>query len=166
MSRGSPSLIALLGLLAVGGYQNRDKLADLMRGRAGGQGLTGTGGSAGSGGLMDQLGQMVGGGRDHSTGGMQSGGILGGLSEMVERFTGSHQRDKAQSWVSTGPNTPISPTELQDVLDEDTLTELTQKTGLSRSELLTRLADVLPEAVNQATPDGRLPSDDGARGTY
>ena len=32
MSRGYPSLTALLGLLAIAGYQNRDKLAELLRG--------------------------------------------------------------------------------------------------------------------------------------
>ena len=32
MSRGYPSLTALLALLAFAGYQNRDKLADLLRG--------------------------------------------------------------------------------------------------------------------------------------
>ena len=32
MSRGYPSLTALLGLLAIAGYQNRDKIAELLRG--------------------------------------------------------------------------------------------------------------------------------------
>jgi hypothetical protein len=32
MSRGYPSVTALLALLAFAGYQNRDKLADLLRG--------------------------------------------------------------------------------------------------------------------------------------
>ena len=30
MSRGFPSMTALLGLLAVAGYQNRDKIAELL----------------------------------------------------------------------------------------------------------------------------------------
>ena len=29
MSRGMPSMVALLGLLAVAGYQNRDKLKEM-----------------------------------------------------------------------------------------------------------------------------------------
>ena len=33
MSREMPSMIALLGLLAVAGYQNRDKLADMFGGQ-------------------------------------------------------------------------------------------------------------------------------------
>ena len=30
MSRGMPSMVALLGLLAVAGYQNRDKIAEML----------------------------------------------------------------------------------------------------------------------------------------
>ena len=32
MSRGMPSMTALLGLLAVAGHQNRDKLPELLKG--------------------------------------------------------------------------------------------------------------------------------------
>lgn len=176
MSRGSPSLVALLGLLAVGGYQNRAKLGELINGRAG-QDPSGTGNS---GGLMDQLGQMLGGGGGSSSGmgatsgglGVQSGGaqtgsMMSGLTEMFERFTGADQAEKAQSWVRSGPNAPLAPMELEQVLDEETLAELTQKTGLSRTELLTRLSDVLPEAVDQVSPDGHLPRvAGGPTGTY
>lgn len=38
MSRGSPSMVALLGLLAVAGYQNRDKIAEMLGGRNPGAG--------------------------------------------------------------------------------------------------------------------------------
>ena len=34
MSRGMPSMMALLGLLAVAGYQNRDKIAEVLGGRS------------------------------------------------------------------------------------------------------------------------------------
>ena len=33
MSRGMPSMVALLGMLAVAGYQNRDKIAEVIGGR-------------------------------------------------------------------------------------------------------------------------------------
>ena len=32
MNRGFPSMTALLGLLAVAGYQNRDKIAEMLGG--------------------------------------------------------------------------------------------------------------------------------------
>ena len=38
MSRGMPSMMALLGLLAVAGYQNRDKISEMLKQ---GQGLPG-----------------------------------------------------------------------------------------------------------------------------
>ena len=37
MSRGMPSMTALLGMLAIAGYQNRDKLADMFRNATSGQ---------------------------------------------------------------------------------------------------------------------------------
>jgi uncharacterized protein YidB (DUF937 family) len=40
MARGMPSLAALLGLVAVAGYQNRDKIGEFVKGI----GATGTGG--------------------------------------------------------------------------------------------------------------------------
>ena len=41
MSRGMPSMTALLGLLAIAGYQNRDKLAELLGGAGAGGLLSG-----------------------------------------------------------------------------------------------------------------------------
>ena len=161
MAKGSPSMIALLGLLAVAGYQNRDKLAGLLHG------ANGTadpqqprdGSSAGpaadahapaSGGLMDDLRRMV--------SGAGGGGVTGGLSEILGRFTNPVQAAKARSWVDTGPNGALVPGDLEQVLDDETLADLSQKTGLSRADLLSRLSTVLPEAVDQFTPDGHMPS--------
>jgi uncharacterized protein YidB (DUF937 family) len=144
MAKGSPSLVALLGLLAVAGYQNRDKLAEVLNGRP----TDDPSREPGQGGLLDRPLQGTGQG---------SGGLLGGLSELFERFATPHQRAKVDSWVQRGPNAPLAPSELEAALDEDTLAELVEKTGLSREELLSRLSTALPEAVDQATPDGQFP---------
>ncbi len=153
MAKGSPSMIALLGLLAVAGYQNRDKLGAMINERAGDDPnrnpLGGFGQSGEQGGILDNLRQMA--------GGAGSGGLMGGLSELFQRFTGPQHHAKAQSWVSTGQNESLAPDELEQALDEDTIAELVQKTGLSRSELLTRLSQTLPDAIDQATPEGQFP---------
>ena len=39
---------------------------------------------------------------------------------------------------------------------------LEQRTGLTRAELLNRLARELPDAVNEFTPEGRLPTEEEA----
>ena len=54
MSRGFPSMTALLGLLAIAGYQNRDKIAEMLRGS--GQNKPGAEGQGGIGGVLAQLG--------------------------------------------------------------------------------------------------------------
>jgi len=66
------------------------------------------------------------------------------------------------SWVKTGPNQPVGPEQLQQAIGPEVLNTLSQQTGLSREELLSRLTRELPAAVDKFTPDGRLPNEDEA----
>ena len=150
MARGMPSMTALLALLAVAGYQNRDKIAEWLGGT--GQGKPGAAGQGGIGGLVTQL--------RNSLGGASTGGILsGGLGELVDRFKQSGQAETAESWVKTGPNRPCTPAQLEQALGPEVLDTLSQQTGLSRDELLARLCRDLPDAVDKYTPQGRLPTE-------
>src|ERR671912_924192 len=149
MSRGFPSMTALLGLLAVAGFQNRDKIADMLKGA--GSSKLGAPDRAdqpgGLGGLLSNLG----------SGGL--GGLLGGgLGELVENFKQHGQGEVAESWVGTGPNKQIAPDQLEQAIGPDVLATLSQQTGLSREELLSRLTKNLPDPVDKYTPDGRIPS--------
>lgn len=148
MSRGFPSMTALLGLLAVAGFQNRDKITEMLRG-------AGAGGSApsGAGGLGGLLGNLTG-----SLGGAGAGSILsGGLGELVDQFKRNGAGDTAESWIRTGPNQEIAPPTLEKAIGPDVLATLSQQTGLSKEELLNRLSKELPDAVDRYTPDGRIP---------
>jgi uncharacterized protein YidB (DUF937 family) len=99
MNRGMPSLTALLGLLAIVGYQNRDKIAEMLRGL--GQGPPGSPAQGGLGALLGQL--------SSSLGGSSPGGILsGGLGELIDRFKQSGEGETAESWVSSSPNKPCT----------------------------------------------------------
>jgi uncharacterized protein YidB (DUF937 family) len=143
-------MTALLGLLAVAGYQNRDKLAEMLGGL--GQSTPGTPGQSGIGGLLGQLGGSLGGGG--------AGGILsGGLNELLERFKQSGHGEAAESWVRQGPNQPIAPPQLEQAIGPEVLETLSRQTGLSREELLARLSRELPDAVDKYTPQGRLPTE-------
>ena len=158
MAKGMPSLLALLGLVAVAGYQNRDKLRDMIGdAQRGGSGRSDAGpGSSESGGLLDEISQMFGSG--------DSGRNLSeGLGTLVGRFRTAGQGAKADSWVSTEGNKELQPDELEKAIGDDTIDELSQKTGLSRDEIVKRLTAALPETVNRLTPDGRLPSETEAQ---
>lgn len=177
MAPRSSSMMALLGLLAIAGYQNRDKIGQLLR-QAGAQpsggqggmgqqqqadlgassglgGLFGGGSAGGLGGLLGSLGGMFGGG--------SAGGVLsGGLGEIVDRLKQNGQGQAADSWVSRGPNSEVAPGDLEQAIGPDVLDELSQRTGLPREELLSRLSRELPRAVDDLTPEGHIPSEDEA----
>lgn len=156
MSRGYPSMTALLGLLAVAGFQNRDKITEMLSGlgkSAGGQpGQPGH--AADQGGLSGILASITG-----ALGGAGAGGLLGGgVNELVDRFKQAGQGETAESWVNHGPNREIAPPQLEQAIGPDVLATLTQQTGLTREELLARLSRELPKAIDQYTPDGRVPA--------
>lgn len=176
MARGFPSMTALLGLLAVAGFQNRDKIAEMLRG------ASGQGGSAlpDAGRMPHRPGPVEGSGSGASYGGHggsqtgQQGGLLGalgatgvggllsrGLGELTERFRETGRGETAESWVSSGPNRPVETHELEHVLGPEMLEQLTSQTGLPREEVLARLSRELPDAVDRYTPEGRMPDDDG-----
>lgn len=168
MSKGMPSLLALLGLAAVAGYQNRDKIRDMIgdagQAHAGGQpgGTTQPAGApaeSGGGGLFGEIGKMFGSeepGRN----------LKDGLDSLMDRFRTSGHGDKADSWVSDGANADIEEDDLETAIGGDTLDELATTTGLSRAEILARLKTSLPDTVHRLTPQGRVPSEDEARSLF
>jgi len=180
MSRGFPSMTALLGLLAIAGYQNRDKLAEMLggagqdnrqgQGRSGSFGQDNREGAPGSAGGAGGLGGLFGGSGGKGLGGLESlfgglaggglGGLLGGgLRDLVENFKQAGQGDTVDSWVARGPNKQISPQHLEQAIGPDTLATLSRETGLSHEELLARLSRELPDAIDKYTPEGRVPSE-------
>ena len=156
MSRGMPSMVALLGLLAVAGYQNRAKIAEAMGGlKQQPDGAPGQNNQPAQGGMLGNLGGLL--------GGASVGSVLsGGLRDLVERFKQNGQGQAADSWVKPGPNQQLGRDQLEQAIGPDVLNTLSQQTGLSREELLARLTRDLPAAVDKFTPEGRLPTEDEA----
>lgn len=157
---------ALLGVLAVAGYQHRDQIAAVLRN------LTNAGATASprqegaqpadsqQRGLGGTLGQLAQSGLGGLLGGASAGGILsGGLGGLLDQFQRNGQADAANSWISSGENQSIGSGQLSQALGPDVLQELIEKTGLSEQELLSRLSRDLPNAVNDLTPDGTVPEE-------
>ncbi|HEY8578090.1 MAG TPA: YidB family protein [Devosia sp.] len=150
--------IALLGLLAVKGFQHKDEIGRMLGDMSANRG--GTSGAAGAGGLGGMLG-----GLGDMLSGRQGGSVINeGLGGLLDRFKQTGHGDEADSWVQTGPNKPVQPAHLEAALGEDVIEHLQQQTGLSRSELMQRLSTNLPQAVNRLTPEGRLPTTDETDG--
>jgi uncharacterized protein YidB (DUF937 family) len=151
-----PSMVALLGLLAVAGYQNRDKIAEVLGGiNPGSGGAPGQNPQANQGGVLGKLGGLL--------GGASAGSVLsGGLGALVDRLRQNGHGQAADSWISRGPNQALGTDQLEQALGPDVLNQLSQHTGLTREDLLSRLTRELPGAVDKFTPDGRLPTEDEA----
>ena len=146
MAKAYPSMLALLGLVAVAGYQNREKIAEMLGKLGDNDPRRAPSNEPGS---IENAGATQGGLGDL---------LRSGLGELVDRFKQSGKGDVAQSWVNHGPNQDIAPHDLRAAIGPDVLEALAQRTGLDEDELLTRLSQQLPSAVDRYTPDGRLPA--------
>ena len=102
-------------------------------------------------------------------GGLLAGGaagsiLSGGLGDLLNQFQQKGLGDKADSWVSNGPNKQVAPGDLANALGADQIEHLTSQSGLSREELLQGLSQYLPDVVNHLTPDGRVPNENELSG--
>ena len=134
-----------------------------MRGRA----RSGPFGGATGGGLGD----LVGGG---ARGGMGGRGMLlamllpfamqwvqrnGGVGAVLERFKQKGYGREADSWVSTGPNADLNAEALDEVVGGEEISRLSRQLGVSEHEVAAGFADILPEMVDQLSPEGQLPAE-------
>lgn len=117
-------------------------------------------------GIFDEVGKALGGNQSGQAGGGQAAlmqaltGLLagGGLDGLVKTFQQKGLGDVIGSWVSTGPNLPISPDQITHALEPDRLGQIARQAGIDPGALSGQLAKMLPGVVDQLTPSGQLPS--------
>ncbi len=119
----------------------------------------------GGGGQFGQLGAIVNGltGGNIAQGANLLGAVAtllqqqGGLPAVLQRFEQAGLGSEAQSWVGTGPNAGISAEQLGQALGDGSIAQVASRLGLSGGQAGAALAQLLPEVVNQLTPQGRVP---------
>ncbi len=82
----------------------------------------------------------------------------GGLAGIAAKFQEKGLGPIVQSWIATGENKPIEPEQIGEAAGPGLLEELAAKAGISAEELKKKLAEILPQAIDKLTPDGKLPS--------
>lgn len=121
-------------------------------------------------GMLDGPGERGGGsGRDPGAGPYanldhEPGDGRGGLDGLIDRFQRGGLGDVMESWIGNGENRPVQPNRLADALGPETLGALEQRTGLNRDDLLSQLAQALPQVISGLTPHGRRPTGEDQRG--
>jgi uncharacterized protein YidB (DUF937 family) len=123
---------------ASGGDQRQDPLSSIFGGLAGAN-------QAQSGNLLLQLALSL----------LQQNG---GLEGVLGRFRQGGLGQQADSWVGTGQNMNISANELQQIFGSSTLRDLASQFGMPQEQAGSTMAQVLPELINQLTPQGQLPA--------
>ena len=144
-------------------------LDDIIGGLTGGN-QRGSNMGAGAGGLGDILGSVLGG--QTTRGGFGGKGMLiaalmpmvlswikrnGGLSGALSKITGMGYENQARSWMSNQePNDNLDPNEITRLFDESEIQQVAAHTGANEMEVRQGLAELLPEVMNQLTPNGNL----------
>jgi len=85
-------------------------------------------------------------------------GNQGGLSAIVAKLQQAGLGDQVKSWIGTGQNLPITAEQLQQVLGSDTVKQLAARFNIPVDQISKVLAQVLPKAVDSASPNGTLPA--------
>lgn len=144
-------------------------LDDIIGGLTGGNQRGGNMG-AGAGGLGDILGSVLGG--QMTRGGFGGKGMLiaalmpmvlswikrnGGLSGALSKVTGMGYETQARSWLSNNElNDNLDPNDINRLFDESEIQQVAAHTGANEIEVRQGLAELLPEVMNQLTPNGNL----------
>lgn len=82
---------------------------------------------------------------------------VGGLTGLLETFKSKGLGDAVSSWISTGQNQPVSGEQIQHVIGKEQIEQIAEKIGISKGEVSSGLASILPQIIDKLTPNGTLP---------
>ncbi|ATD65146.1 YidB family protein [Neisseria weixii] len=86
----------------------------------------------------------------------------GGVGNLINQLQQGGLGETLGSWVSTSQdNAPVSGNELQSALGSDVIGQVAQKFGMDGQQASDLLAQVLPNLVDSATPNGNPQEADG-----
>jgi uncharacterized protein YidB (DUF937 family) len=88
---------------------------------------------------------------------------LGSLQGIVNKLQEAGLGTQVQSWLGSGANLPVSADQLRAALGNEQVRQLAQQFGLPIDAALKLLAEHLPTAVDQASPNGVI-DDTAAQG--
>ena len=80
----------------------------------------------------------------------------GGLPALLAKLSGAGYGQQASSWVGSGQNMPISPEVLSQIFGQGEMQQVGRQFGVEPNVAAGGLAALLPELVNQLTPQGRM----------
>jgi uncharacterized protein YidB (DUF937 family) len=80
----------------------------------------------------------------------------GGLSGLIEKISANGLGEQAASWVSTGENLPVTAEQIQAALGSSFVQDIAAKIGVDTDQIAGGLAILLPQVIDNLTPDGQV----------
>ena len=84
-----------------------------------------------------------------------------GIQGIIATMQSNGMGRQVHSWIGDGPNLPVSGAEVKKAADPQRLAQAAQQQGVSPEQLCEQIAQVLPEIVDKATPNGQVPRQGG-----
>ena len=82
----------------------------------------------------------------------------GGVTGLLEKFRQGGLGQHVDSWVGTGANLPVSGEQVHQVLGSNAVSAIAAKLGVAPGQASSTIAQILPELINQLTPNGQVPA--------
>jgi uncharacterized protein YidB (DUF937 family) len=83
---------------------------------------------------------------------------LGDLSGLVSQLQQGGMNEQVKSWLGNGANLPVSPDQIRAALGNEQVQQIAAHFGIPVDAALKLLAEHLPAAVDQASPNGAVQS--------
>lgn len=84
-----------------------------------------------------------------------------GLQGIVGKMQSNGMGRQVHSWIGNGQNLPVSGADIKKAVNPQQLAKAAQQQGVSPERLCEQIAQVLPEIVDRATPNGQVPRQGG-----
>lgn len=85
-------------------------------------------------------------------------GEHGGLGGLVAKFDQAGLGNVISSWIGNGQNQSVTGDQLTKVLGSGAISSIAARLGVSPDAAAGQLSGLLPDLVNQLTPDGQAPA--------
>jgi len=83
---------------------------------------------------------------------------LGGLQGIVSKLEAGGLGEQVKSWLGSGANLPVTADQLRGALGNEHVQQMARQFGLPVDQALNFLATHLPNTVDNASPNGTLPT--------
>jgi len=85
-----------------------------------------------------------------------------GLQGIVSAMQSNGMGKQVQSWIGSGKNMPVSGSDIKKVVDPQKLSQIARQQSMSPDEMSQHIAEALPNLVDKATPNGKVPKQGGS----